>query len=455
MTRFRFSAAAIAVLLSASPALAQTAIGGAETVERDVSGDLSGQVRDVGAGDQVFQDEAISTAAQSSANLRFLDSAALAIGPEARVVLDRFIYNADQTARRSVVAAVKGALRWTSGRSRSNAYQIRTPLAAIGVRGTQFDLIVENGQETVILRDGKVRVCLTGSDLCKPLNNPGDVAYITPGVIDVAQREAPSPQEFSQGCLSGTDGACRIDPVGPSIVQLASLPATPALGFTGFRIGLTGSYSKTRHDTRWGGSPNLEQSIGLGNVPRNQSGHSDTFDLSVDVGYDFRSGPVVFGIEGDLSLNPLNCDTEAFKNVNFGRVTVTTRSSIDVVAAASIRGRLGFALTDKLLAYGIGGVTLGFTNESLRVNNSLATTADLYQQNASRARIGYVVGAGAEYQLTRFISAKIEYNHFDLGSVTANIPESVRGNITGSGQFAAPRTRISGDVLKAGFNFRF
>ncbi len=199
--------------------MAQTAIGDAQTVIRDVRAISPGTERKVNGGDAVFQNEAISTAAQSSTNLRFRDATSLAIGPEARVVLDRFVYNADRTARRSVVSAVRGALRWTSGESRPSAYRVRTPLAAIGVRGTQFDLIVEQGIETVILRDGQVNVCLTGSDLCRSLLNPGDVAVITPGAIDTTPRDTPSANEFEQSCL--TTGGCTIDTAGPGIVDFA------------------------------------------------------------------------------------------------------------------------------------------------------------------------------------------------------------------------------------------
>jgi opacity protein-like surface antigen len=458
-----FAAAMLAFLASADGGFAQSAIGGAETVERDVSGELEGRNRPVGIGDQVFQNEAISTADASAANLRFLDETALAIGPRARVILDRFIYNADRTARRGVIAAARGALRWTSGRSRANAYQIRTPLAAIGVRGTQFDLVVENGQETVILRDGRVRVCLTGTDLCRPLNNPGDVAYITPTAIDVAPRDAPSAQDFSNACLTGQEGQCRIDPNGPSIVSLAALPGLPTLGFTGFRLGLTTSVQRTRQITDWDGSASVQQSIGLGNVPARQSSASERVGFGIDVGYDFRNGPVIFGIGAELSGQPFGAATESvsvqsFTLPNFAAgqtIDVTVRSSAALNAAATIKGRLGVALTDDFIAYGVGGVSLGFTTESFLGDNSLAVTDQVYQGSRNRTRLGYVIGIGAEYRITPMISVMAEYNHFDYGRSTFVIPEAARGGAVPTGQFASPSTRINGDVFKTGLNFRF
>jgi opacity protein-like surface antigen len=451
------AAAAFAFAGMTGFAHAQSAIGGAETVERDVSGELPGRNRPVNQGDEVFAKEAIVTAPASSTNLRFLDETALAIGPRARVVLDRFVYNADRTARRSVVAAVRGALRWTSGQSRSGAYQIKTPLAAIGVRGTKFDLVVEDGQETVILREGGVNVCLSGTKNCKPLRNPGDVAYIIPGSISVAPRSAPSAEEFQQSCLTGSESGCRIDPVGQSIIQLAAVPSVPVLGLGGIRIGLTGSYSITKQDIRWSGTPGFQQSIGLGNVPGRQRSSDDRFDLAIDVGYDVPMGPVILGIEGDLSFNTLQCGTYALSSVPFGATGITVRTGVTatVKASSSLKARIGVPITDRITAYGIGGVSIGLTEEQFAINNTLASTGDLYRSTQNKVRLGYVVGAGAEVKITDFISAKFEYNHYDFGSATANIPAFARGNATPSGEVATVRTRISGDVFKTGLSLRF
>ncbi len=132
-----------------------------------------------------------------------------------------------------------------------------------------------------------------------------------------------------------------------------------------------------------------------------------------------------------------------------------TATKVVVSSAASFKGKLGFAVTDKLLAYGIGGVTIGFTDESYRVVNNIANTGQLYEQRGNRTRVGYVIGAGAEYRITPMISAKIEYNHFDLGASSTTIAESARGTGTTAGQFAVPSTRIRGDVFKTGINLRF
>ena len=59
-----------------------------------------------------------------------------------------------------MVSAVKGSLRFISGKSGDKAYTIRTPTSTIGVRGTVFDIYVdEAGETTVGLVSGRVEIC--------------------------------------------------------------------------------------------------------------------------------------------------------------------------------------------------------------------------------------------------------------------------------------------------------
>jgi opacity protein-like surface antigen len=460
LKRVMLCASALVVMATASQA--QQVIGNATTVERDVRGNVGGAERAVGAGDDVFAREAITTAEESSTNLTFRDATSIVIGPLARVVLDRFVYNPDGSARRSVLAAAKGALRWTSGQSDPRAYQVRTPLAAIGVRGTQFDLVVEDAQETVILRDGQVNVCLKGTSNCKSLINPGDVAYITPAGISTAPRNAPSPQDFASNCLAG-GGPCAIDPAGPSIV---SLPAPALLGgvpLSGFRISLTTQTEVQKMGSRYDGSPDFQDSIELNNVPNQQGDKIVTQSFGVNVGYDFRSGPIIFGIETDASFTPFDCRTldQSVRNFSFStgngtqNVRITSETASQVNAQMSVRGKLGFAVTDQLSLYGIGGVMLANTTESLSVVNNLAVTNQLYRGSDTKWRVGYVIGAGAEYMFTPNIGAMVEYSHYDLGKSTLRVEESARGGATTTGNFATTTNWMRGHIIKTGVTFRF
>lgn len=201
-------AAAFAVL-SLGPALAATRIGDAAVVEREVSGSLPGLQRKVAKGDEVFLDELIRTAQASAAKIVFVDDTALSLGPQAAVKLDRFVFDGERSAKAMALTVGKGAMRWVSGLSPSSAYEVRTPQATIGVRGTIFDLLVEARRTRVVLQEGSVEVCTKGPRRrCKTLSRKGDVITVAGGAIDGPRPGGPGPSDFAARCLAATSRSC-------------------------------------------------------------------------------------------------------------------------------------------------------------------------------------------------------------------------------------------------------
>src|SRR5215210_7434187 len=158
-TRSAFLAASLLALAAAMPAAAAQKIGGATAVQREVSGNVDGRTRSVGPGDDVYQNELIRTGAASAAELGFLDQTKLSVGASAQVKLDRFVYDVSGSARTVVLTAAKGVARFVSGSGPSSAYQVRTPHATIGVRGTAFEVLVQPSRSVVVHGHGAVEVC--------------------------------------------------------------------------------------------------------------------------------------------------------------------------------------------------------------------------------------------------------------------------------------------------------
>lgn len=191
------------------PAVAQTDIGAAVIAERQVSGSLNGQVRTVAVGSDVFADEVIRTGRDSAARLVFLDETQLMMTANAVVTLDRFVFNPDRTATEAVVRATRGAFRWVSGASPSGAYEIRTPIATIGVRGTVFDLLVEAARVTVVLQEGMIEVC-TLARRCVEVVQPGDVVVVTRAGLSGPVPGSANTFDFFEACLQSSNRAlCR------------------------------------------------------------------------------------------------------------------------------------------------------------------------------------------------------------------------------------------------------
>lgn len=161
-----------------APALAQ--IGKATAITVTVTGDAEASVRRLKAGDQVVQDETIRTDASGVGQFEFLDRTRLAVGPGSAVKLDKFVYDANRTAKAAAVEVGRGAFRFISGRSPRAAYSISTTTATIGVRGTTFDIYVaDSGALCLAALSGSVRVCARGRD-CRTHGTVGQYLYVTP-----------------------------------------------------------------------------------------------------------------------------------------------------------------------------------------------------------------------------------------------------------------------------------
>ena len=109
----------------------------------------------------VFSGDEITTDYKGIAQIIFVDNTRFVIGPNSRTIIDRFIFNPDNTARAVTISATKGAFRFITGVSPHQAYNIRTPAMTIGVRGTNLDFSVEagTGRVTEALYSGGTTNC--------------------------------------------------------------------------------------------------------------------------------------------------------------------------------------------------------------------------------------------------------------------------------------------------------
>ena len=123
-------------------AIAQSNIGSASSVKNRVDGVIGGQARSLSAGSAVHSNELIRSGDDSIANLVLIDQTKLSVGPKSEVRLDKFVYNPDQRSGAVVIQATRGAYRFATGTQDSKNYQIKTPYATLGVRGTVLEVVV-------------------------------------------------------------------------------------------------------------------------------------------------------------------------------------------------------------------------------------------------------------------------------------------------------------------------
>ncbi len=139
---------AAALTSIAGAALSDTAVGVDAVVRnavqvRPASG--GGGFRPAVVRETVRLGDSFASGAQSSLQILLKDRTVFTIGANARLTIDRFVYDPNRNSSDVAASVTKGAFRFMSGRPLHNgggAGAISTPVATIGVRGTIVEGVV-------------------------------------------------------------------------------------------------------------------------------------------------------------------------------------------------------------------------------------------------------------------------------------------------------------------------
>jgi opacity protein-like surface antigen len=385
----------------------------------------------------VHQDEIIVTGIDSKAEFELLDRTKLAVGPEARLVLDRFVYDPNASSASISLKVSKGAFRFLTGLAPKDSYEIRTPVAFVGTRGTVFDLYVGGGGETaVLLLQGAVEVCSLAG-VCRFQDKIGSILIV--GVDGVISQYSACQITFIQQIGFQTafpfigkrlliDPIRRMTPVDFECVPPRRPPIIKAQGQSRFSLPPAGTTVLSSPEVlAW---PGLHIGINGGaGWSRSSELAATLFDLQIDafvafsskfnsvggfwggnIGYDWKRERIVYGIEADLQGADINGPKQLTRTGSFA--TADTR--LDWFG--TVRGRLGYTF-DNALLYATGGLAFGDVEDKLTLVNPI-TNPPSNTANKTQTAVGYTVGAGLEYFFDFAWSAKIEYQYMDLSSDT-------------------------------------
>jgi outer membrane immunogenic protein len=150
------------------------------------------------------------------------------------------------------------------------------------------------------------------------------------------------------------------------------------------------------------------------------TGGMSGFTGGIQGGYNWQSGPWVYGVESDFNLSSASGTFAGyqFSNPWFG----------------TLRGRAGYAINNVFL-YGTAGLAFGISTVA---RDGLSD---------SSGHMGWTIGAGAEFGLAPLglspnWSAKVEYLYLGLSQGGAILPASVPSN-------------FQSNVLRFGVNYHF
>jgi outer membrane immunogenic protein len=191
--------------------------------------------------------------------------------------------------------------------------------------------------------------------------------------------------------------------------------AAPIFAWSGLYVGINGQFgvgSYTRGGSAVFGSP-------LGGLGGGT------------IGYNYQSGKLVVGAEGDIAFGSLN------DSGNFGAGTSGTGT---INALGTARVRVGYVWGDRTLVY----LTGGYAGTGLNGKISDFAGAPNLLASESHYLNGYAIGGGVEYAITTKISVKGEY---------------IFAGFNSSPFFSGTRDAISSganiNLIRAGLNYHF
>ena len=266
-------------------------------------------------------------------------------------------------------------------------------------------------------------------------------------------------------------------------------PVAPvAYNWTGFYVGgnVGGAWSDD-NSLQFGYDNLASQRVLLGTGLHSSAGNAFvtspiTFDTGrrsgivggLQAGYNFqfnRNG--VAGVEADF--NGANLQGSA----TFPQVGGDPLINTNMVASRSldwfstVRGRLGFTPSERLLVFGTGGLAVGREKVSAGINNldpgTFATgffpadgsSIDCFGQSPcaagsrSQTSVGWVVGGGIEYALWSNFSIKAEYLYMDLGRITAHMGPVIIPAFINTPAIEANFGEGRYNILRIGMNYKF
>ncbi len=257
-------------------------------------------------------------------------------------------------------------------------------------------------------------------------------------------------------------------------------PPAPVYSWTGCYVGVNGGVGWNNGNTHYN-DPNTTPdpinfiTAGIAFIPT-PSGTGGIGGLGGGgAGCNWQSQQWVYGIEADIDGGRISgSQTNSVTNGTFGvgpgpvlavgNGVASEQSQIDWLS--TIRGRIGFAVQDRLLLFATGGLALAraSTQGSVTVFNANAGGAPFtWSGSHSAVNAGFILGGGVEWAFADHLTAKAEYLWYDIGNIShplncivadglSTVCQPVFGFYTSLGNAVAS---FHGSIIRFGINYKF
>jgi len=143
-SRFLASFVLVASMAVTTFAVAEDSSGMVVASRGEVIALSNGGSRELKQGDFIYVNDEIMTTNRSFVVLQFEDGAKVTVRPDSTLIIEQYLYNGD-AGDEAELNLVSGGLRVITGamaKSNPENYKVRTPVALMGVRGTEFSVIL-------------------------------------------------------------------------------------------------------------------------------------------------------------------------------------------------------------------------------------------------------------------------------------------------------------------------
>jgi outer membrane immunogenic protein len=195
----------------------------------------------------------------------------------------------------------------------------------------------------------------------------------------------------------------------PPPVKAPAYVPPPAFTWTGAYIGINGGYGFGGNSDYTGGA-----------FPGGGFNTSGAL-IGGTLGYNWQSGPIVWGVEGDIDWSDIKGSGSC------AGVGCYTRN----YWLGTARGRIGYN-AGRWMPYLTGGLAFGDVHTRVAGAGVNDTT-----------KVGWTLGGGVEAELWGPVTAKVEYLYVDLGR-----GDAVPGTLGTRGDFTT-------NIIRAGLNYHF
>jgi outer membrane immunogenic protein len=266
--------------------------------------------------------------------------------------------------------------------------------------------------------------------------------------------------------LAGLQPAAAADlPIRGPVPPIYEPAYAPAWNWTGVYMGFNGGYSSGSSNTALNLFDTSGSTVPLATV-------NDKFKLNGgliggQIGYNWQMGRFLVGFETDLQWafekgsTSLSCATAACLPAATlpagAATTVGLTQTLDWFGTARVR--LGGLVVPSVLLYVTGGFAYGDVKTDVAMNGfgtngaippvgvPVGSNTTSYQLHA-----GWTAGAGIEFNIAGNWTGRVEYLYLDLGNfgggatlATGTVPAFV----------SSYSSRITDNIVRAGFNYRF